>query len=110
MALLCVGGALTLASCLMGEALQRHCPQILRLWTWLKYFILGGILAGATPSPLLRLERLRLRGHTALLAALTLALLPCQYLLARDVLHTPGRSTFTMASLKRCGSPCFLPG
>ena len=93
-ALLCVGGALTLASCLMGEALQRHCPQILRLWTWLKYFILGGILAGATPSPLLRLERLRLRGHTALLAALTLALLPCQYLLARDVLHTPWAEYF----------------
>ena len=93
-ALLCVGGALTLASCLMGEALQRHCPQILRLWTWLKYFILGGILAGATPSPLLHLERLRLRGHTALLAALTLALLPCQYLLARDVLHTPWAEYF----------------
>lgn len=31
-ALLCVGGALTLASCLMGEPLQRYCTQTLRLW------------------------------------------------------------------------------
>lgn len=93
-ALLCVGGALTLASCLLGEALQRHCPQTLRLWIWLKYFILGGLLAGASPSPLLRLKRLSLRWHTALLAVLTLALIPCQYLLARDALHSPWAEYF----------------
>lgn len=93
-ALLCVGGALTLASCLMGEPLQRYCTQTLRLWIWLKYFILGGLLAGASPSPLLRLKRLSLRWHTALLAVLTLALIPCQYLLARDVLHMPWAEHF----------------
>ena len=93
-ALLCVGGALTLASCLMGEPLQRYCTQTLRLWIWLKYFILGGLLAGASPSPLLRLKRLSLRWHTALLAVLTLALIPCQYLLARDALHSPWAEYF----------------
>lgn len=68
--------------------------QTLRLWIWLKYFILGGILAGTTPSPLHRLKRLSLRWHTILLAVLTLALIPCQYLLARGVLHSPWAEYF----------------
>ena len=42
--LLCVGIGIQIASCLVGQPLETHVPQAFRIWIWLEYFLLGGLI------------------------------------------------------------------
>lgn len=39
-----VGVALQVASCLVGRPLETYVPQTFRIWIWLEYFLLGGLV------------------------------------------------------------------
>ena len=39
-----VGIALQVASCFIGHPLETHVPQAFRIWIWLEYFLLGGLV------------------------------------------------------------------
>lgn len=88
-ALVCAGVLFMAASCVVGEPLQGRITQTFRLWTWLQYFLLGGLLGGgALPVPLRRLERLGWKAHTLLLAVVTAAVVLWQCLLGKYLIHT----------------------
>jgi surface polysaccharide O-acyltransferase-like enzyme len=46
--LLIAGCLLQIVSYIAGEPLQKHVIQTFRIWTWLKYFILGGLIGEYT--------------------------------------------------------------
>lgn len=39
-----LGVAIQFVSCVIGEPLESHVPQAFRVWIWLEYFLLGGLL------------------------------------------------------------------
>ena len=39
-----LGVAIQAASCVIGEPLESHVPQTFRVWIWIEYFLLGGLL------------------------------------------------------------------
>lgn len=39
-----VGVALQVASCFIGRPLETYVPQVFRIWIWLEYFLLGGLV------------------------------------------------------------------
>lgn len=43
---LIIGCAMQVLSYVVGEPIQDYCIQTFRIWTWLQYFILGGIYGG----------------------------------------------------------------
>lgn len=43
-ALMVIGLVFQVASCLVGLPLESHVPQAFRVWIWLEYFLLGGLI------------------------------------------------------------------
>ncbi len=93
--LVVAGVALEAASCFAGRPLQESVPQTFRLWTWLQYFLLGGLFgAGELPGPLRRVNGLSLKAHTVCLLAATAWIAVYQYWMGKNVLHTPKAECF----------------
>lgn len=42
--LICLGIGIQVISCLVGQPLESHVPQAFRIWIWLEYFLLGGLV------------------------------------------------------------------
>lgn len=42
--LACMGIGIQVVSCLVGEPVECHVPQAFRIWIWLEYFLLGGLV------------------------------------------------------------------
>ena len=90
-----LGVAQTVVSCFVGRPLQEDIPQMLRLWTFLQYFLLGGLFgAGELPGPLRRVENLSLKAHTVCLLAVTVGIAFYQNWMARNVLHVVSAEHF----------------
>lgn len=62
-----VGLAIQALSCVAGEPLEAHVPQTFRIWIWLEYFLLGGLL-----YPICR-DGLRVGPASVFLAVITVA-------------------------------------
>lgn len=78
------GFLLQFASYIIGAPLQSYCIQTFRLWTWIQYFVLGG-LCGRSGSPLNR--NIALRTHTCLLIFATAFVVIYQNIVGRFLLH-----------------------
>lgn len=42
--LVCLGVGIQVVSCLVGQPVECHVPQAFRIWIWLEYFLLGGLV------------------------------------------------------------------
>lgn len=42
--LVCLGIGIQVVSCLVGQPVECHVPQAFRIWIWLEYFLLGGLV------------------------------------------------------------------
>ena len=90
--LVVAGVAVVAASSFLGRSIQAQLPQMFRLWTWLQYFVLGGLLgSGAPPRPLRRLQGVSMKAHTLLLLAATAWIVVYLEWMRWDVLRTPAK-------------------
>lgn len=90
--LVVAGVAVVAASSFLGRSIQAQLPQMFRLWTWLQYFVLGGLLgSGAPPRPLRRLQGISMKAHTLLLLAATAWIVVYLEWMRWDVLRTPAK-------------------
>ena len=84
--LVVAGVAVVAASSFLGRSIQAQLPQMFRLWTWLQYFVLGGLLgSGAPPRLLRRLQGVSMKAHTLLLLAVTAGVVAYQYWTSRCI-------------------------
>ena len=90
--LVVAGVAVVAASSFLGRPIQAQLPQMFRLWTWLQYFVLGGLLgSGAPPRPLRRLQGVSMKAHTLLLLAATAWIVVYLEWMRWNVLRTPAK-------------------
>ena len=78
---ICVG--IQTGSIIMGEPLQKHLPQTFRLWTWVQYFLLGGLTAGWSEKIYLRVS---LKLHTGIFCAVCIMIPLYQYYMGNHVI------------------------
>lgn len=71
-----------LFSYIIGTPLQEYCLQTFRLWTWLQYFILGGLVKNNV-----FIKGISKQVHTMALISITLFVVFFQNLVGRYVLH-----------------------
>lgn len=74
---------LQIFSYILGASLQRNLIQTFRLWTWIQYFMLGGLLAGWSEK---LYEKLSVRLHVLLLCILSVIIPLYQYYMGNYVL------------------------
>lgn len=72
----------------VGAPMQKHVIQTFRLWTWMQYFLLGGLM----PAILSRMRKYSLCLHTMALAIWTILLLLYQYHIGQGVLKPSAES------------------
>lgn len=65
------------------KPLQKYCIQTFRLWTWMQYFMLGGVLHSQQKN----WEKIHMKIHTGLLIVVTVWILIYQNLAARFLIH-----------------------
>lgn len=86
--LVCIGAVLQLLSYLLGYPVQAYIPQSLRMWSWLQYFILGGLLNPQNDAPLFRpLRQLNPWVYLGLLVGWTVTVLTYQLFTGDHILH-----------------------
>lgn len=54
--LICIGLVFQVISYCLGMPIQRYCIQTFRVWTWLQYFILGGLIGEKNRDKILGLD------------------------------------------------------
>lgn len=82
----CLGAGclIQLASYIIGTPLQSYCVQTFRLWTWIQYFVLGGLCGRLMSQPS---RNITFRTHTYCLMAVTAFVVIYQNLAGRILLH-----------------------
>lgn len=79
-----VGCLIQLGSYIIGKPLQSYCIQTFRLWTWIQYFVLGGLCGQLMRQPR---RNITLRAHTYCLMAATAFVVIYQNIAGRFLLH-----------------------
>jgi surface polysaccharide O-acyltransferase-like enzyme len=79
-----IGCLLQLSSYFIGTPLQSYCIQTFRLWTWIQYFILGGLCGRVLRQPS---RNITLRTHMYCLMAATAFVVIYQNIVGRFLLH-----------------------
>lgn len=82
MAVSCV--TIQICSMISGRALQQSVIQTFRLWSWLQYFLLGGLMPHIFPVVL---KKILLRMHLLLLAIASVFIVNYQYFIGKYVLN-----------------------
>lgn len=79
--------AVVIQACSMvcEEALQQNVIQTFRLWSWLQYFILGGLLVELS---LIISDKISAKIHFTLLCVSSMGIVLYQYIVGRDILDT----------------------
>ncbi len=80
---LTVGFGFQIASYICGEPVQKYFIQTFRVWTWIQYFLLGGLLSERKTF----LKKITVRQHGFLLIAVTGMVVIYQNFMGRFVLH-----------------------
>lgn len=73
------------ASMFYGKPLQSYIIQTFRVWSWLQYFILGGILSFLRMNDIF--SKLSERSHSMILAFSTAFVICYQYIVGKYVIH-----------------------
>lgn len=79
-----VSCVIQISSYLLGEPIQSHCIQTFRIWTWLQYFILGGLIGYKNPFDK---SSFSVKRHIVCLALITVFIVVYYNLAGRFLLH-----------------------
>lgn len=74
------------ASMFYGEPLQEYIIQTFRVWSWLQYFILGGMLASLRMNNIF--VKVSERSHSVILVFSTVFVICYQFIVGKYVIHT----------------------
>lgn len=77
------GCSFQIGSYITGEPLQKHCIQTFRIWTWLQYFILGGLCRRSEQ----RKWKFTTHKHMFFMIAVTVFVMVYQNIVGRIWLH-----------------------
>ena len=80
---LCIGFALQIVSYIYGQPIQKYFIQTFRVWTWIQYFILGGMLAEYKTIH----KKVTACQHGVILIAVTALVVIYQNFMGRFALH-----------------------
>lgn len=75
-----------IVSYIIGQPLQSYCIQTFRIWTWLQYFILGGLI-GKYKKEEFELKKMNFKKHTIIFFAFTILVVVYQNYIGKFVLH-----------------------
>ncbi|MBO5208007.1 MAG: acyltransferase family protein [Lachnospiraceae bacterium] len=83
--LIIISIVLQCASMLLGEPLQKKVIQTFRLWSWLQYFVLGGMMVYVCPKIIAKLS---IKVHFLILCISTAFVNVYQYWVGKYIIHT----------------------
>lgn len=75
-----------MVSYIIGQPLQSYCIQTFRIWTWLQYFILGGLI-GKYNKEEFELKKMNFKKHTIIFFAFTILVVVYQNYIGKFVLY-----------------------
>lgn len=85
--LIIIAVCIQVGSYIIGQPLQSYCIQTFRVWTWLQYFILGGMI-GEYNKKGFGLKNIRFKSHTIVFMAFTVLVLIYQNFMGKFILHS----------------------